>query len=68
MSYKFDVYRCDDCGAVWFAPPLEDDAPPVRPCRIVYERENGEPRACGGRVYAWAGFDSDSFTVMYGEP
>lgn len=66
MSYKFEIHRCTDCGAVWFDPQW----PPSewRRCGLVYTFDAPSGRAltatCPGTVRAFAGVDSDSFMYM----
>lgn len=65
MSWKFPLYRCDECGAVWFDPPTDDeDERAPRRCNIVYECDGGAVAACGGRVEWFALLDSDVFITL----
>lgn len=73
MSYKFDIHRCTECGAVWFDPPEKqyDDEDehgkqiPPMPCGIQYQRPNGVVSTCDGVRKPFAVMDSDTFVGMH---
>jgi len=69
MSYKYIVWRCVDCGAVWHDPPRDDqgddDGHTLATCRLAYVGESGMARACGGVVRPFALVDCDSYIATY---
>ena len=79
MSYKFPIYRCTTCGAVWFDPPgLDQEAKAFPACGIAYQTgtvtipEPGREtaivvpriRTCEGTRKPFAWFDSDTFICV----
>lgn len=69
MSFKFDIYRCNECAAVLYDPQQgtteEGDGVPKFPCPTIRRLPDGTLGECPGTMHRFALQDSDSYNALY---